>query len=61
MGQFELQRMLGCSNETFDFHPWYLKAKGPIETNDAGTLTITIAGVDRVISMSRAVAQDVAA
>jgi curved DNA-binding protein len=25
---FYLQEMLGCSDETFDFHKWYLKEKG---------------------------------
>lgn len=58
VGQYELQRMLDCSNEAFDFHAWYLKAKGLIETTDAGTLAITIAGVDHVIASSRATAQE---
>ena len=58
VGPYELQRMLECSDEAFDFHAWYLKSKGLIETTDQGTLAITIAGVDHVISTSRAVAQD---
>jgi curved DNA-binding protein len=58
VGAFELQTLLGCSEEAFDFHVWYLKAKGLIETTDAGTLAITIAGVDHVISTSRATARD---
>ena len=58
VGPFELQRMLDCSDEAFDFHAWYLKAKGLVETTDAGTLAITIAGVDHVISTSRGAAQD---
>lgn len=58
MGGYELQAMLGCSDEAFDFHAWYLKAKGLVETTDAGTLAITIAGVDHVISTSRAAAQE---
>jgi curved DNA-binding protein len=58
VGQYELQRMLNCSNEAFDFHAWYLKAKGLVEITDAGTLAITIAGVDHVISTSRTAAQD---
>ena len=58
VGQYELQRMLGCTTEAFDFHAWYLKAKGLIETTDAGSLAITIAGVDHVTSTSRTVAQE---
>jgi curved DNA-binding protein len=58
VGSFELQRMLDCSDEVMDFHSWYLKAKGFVETTDAGTLAITIAGVDHVISTSRSAAQD---
>lgn len=58
MGSYELQRLLECSDEAMDFHSWYLKAKGFVETTDAGTLAITIAGVDHVISSSRSVAQD---
>lgn len=58
VGQFELQRMLDCSDQAFDFHAWYLKAKGLIEITDAGTLAITIAGVDHVINSSRTAAQE---
>lgn len=58
VGQYELQRMLGCTTAAFDFHAWYLKAKGLIETTDAGSLAITIAGVDHVISTSRTMAQE---
>jgi curved DNA-binding protein len=50
--------MLGCTTEAFDFHAWYLKAKGLIETTDAGSLAITIAGVDHVINTSRSMAQE---
>ncbi|MEO6153006.1 MAG: hypothetical protein ABIT09_10835 [Croceibacterium sp.] len=48
-----MQEALNCSDEHFDFHVWYLKAKGFIETTEQGTLAITIQGVDHVISMSR--------
>ena len=50
---FFLQEMLGCSDEHFDFHQWYLKSKGLIETNERGTIAITIEGVDHVIATSR--------
>jgi len=33
---------------------WYLREKGFIETTDNGTLAITVAGVDYVMSTSRA-------
>ncbi len=58
VGPLELQNMLGCTDEAYDFHVWYLKAKGLVETTDQGTLAITIAGVDHVISTSRAMAED---
>lgn len=49
-----VQELLNCSDESFDFHVWYLKAKGFIETTEQGTLAITVQGVDHVISMSQA-------
>jgi curved DNA-binding protein len=55
VGPFTLQEMLNCSDEHFEFHVWYLKAKGLIETTEQGTLAITIEGVDHVISMSRTI------
>ncbi|MBV7266621.1 DnaJ domain-containing protein [Erythrobacter ani] len=51
---FYLQESLGCSDETFEFHSWYLKSKGFIERTEAGTLAITIEGVDHVISFTKA-------
>lgn len=50
---FYVQQMLNCSDETFDFHVWYLKSKGFIEITEQGTLAITVQGVDHVISSSR--------
>jgi curved DNA-binding protein len=55
---FYVQEMLNCSDEHFDFHVWYLKAKGFIEMTEQGTLAITIEGVDHVISMSRTTAAE---
>ena len=49
-----LQEMLGCSEDNFEFHIWYLKSKGFIEHTDQGTWAVTIQGVDHVISTSRA-------
>jgi curved DNA-binding protein len=48
-----IQEMLDCSDDSFEFHVWYLKSKGYIEVTEQGTLAITIDGVDHVISMSR--------
>lgn len=48
-----IQELLGCSDESFDFHAWYLKAKGFIEVTEQGLLAISIQGVDQVISTSR--------
>lgn len=48
-----LQEMLGCSEEHFEFHVWYLKSKGFIEVTEQGTIAVTVQGVDHVISTSR--------
>jgi curved DNA-binding protein len=52
--QYSLQELLGCSDELFAFHVWYLKEKGFIEGTEQGTLAITIQGVDHMIATSRA-------
>ncbi len=53
VGRYYVQQILNCSDEHFEFHVWYLKSKGLIETTEQGTLAITIEGVDHVIAMSR--------
>jgi curved DNA-binding protein len=53
-----LQEMLGCSDDSFEFHVWYLKSKGLLDVTEQGTLAITIQGVDHVISTSRATAAE---
>jgi curved DNA-binding protein len=55
---FFIQEMLGCSDEHFEFHRWYLKAKGYIGITEQGTLEITVEGVDHVIAMSRSKVQE---
>ncbi len=50
---YYVQEMLGCSDENFEFHVWYLKSKRLVDITEHGTLAITIEGVDQVISMSR--------
>lgn len=51
---YHLQKLIDCSDESFEFHIWYLKSKGFIQATEDATLEITIEGVDHVISMSRA-------
>jgi len=58
VGRYHVQQMLNCSDETFEFHLWYLKEKGLILTTEQGTLAITIVGVDHVISLSRTVMKE---
>lgn len=53
LGPWLLQDMLGCSQEEFDFHVWYLRSKGLIESIEDGTIAVTVAGVDHVISTSK--------
>ena len=48
-----LQEKLGCSDDQFEFHIWYLKSKKFLEITEQSTLAITIEGVDHVISTSR--------
>lgn len=58
LGHYIVQQELRCSDDAFDFFVWYLKEKGFIELTEQGTLAITIAGVDHVISTSKAVARE---
>jgi len=53
VGRYYVQQEVDCSDEHFEFHLWYLRSKGLIETTEQGTLAITIEGVDHVISISR--------
>jgi len=48
-----LQEMLDCSEDHFEFHVWYLKSKGLLDTTEEGKLAVTIQGVDHVIATSR--------
>lgn len=51
--EYYIKEFLNCSDDIFEFHIWYLKAKGYVERTEQGTLAITVEGVDHVISMSR--------
>ena len=50
---FYIQELLGCSHDHFEFHKWYLKEKGYIQTTGDGTLAITITGIDHLISVAK--------
>ena len=45
-----LQEQLECSDQEFEFHLWYLRAKGLIDITEQGTLEVTLAGVDHIIA-----------
>jgi curved DNA-binding protein len=49
-----VQETLNCSDDEFEFHVWYLRAKGFVDITEQGTLAITINGVDHVIATSQA-------
>lgn len=53
VSDYLIQEALGCTLEHLEFHRWYLKAKGYIETTQEGTLAITIEGIDHVITQSQ--------
>ena len=50
---FYIKEYLNCSEEIFEFHAWYLKAKGFIERTEQNELAITVEGIDHVIALSR--------
>lgn len=50
---YYIKESLNCSDEIFEFHAWYLKAKGFIERTEQNELAITVEGIDHVISISR--------
>ncbi len=56
-GTYEILRTLECSDESFEFHAWYLKKKGFIEITDDGQYAITVEGVDHVITTSQSAEQ----
>jgi curved DNA-binding protein len=51
IGNIELERMLGVSEEQIRFHLWYLKEKGWTQRLENGQLAITAEGVDRVMEL----------
>lgn len=55
VGAYVLQEHFGCGDDAFEFHVWYLRSKGFLEVTEAGTLAITVDGVDHVISLHQPV------
>lgn len=49
---YYLQKMLDCTDESFDFHMWYLKSKGLIHTSEQNEVEITIEGIDYILTTS---------
>jgi curved DNA-binding protein CbpA len=50
IGEYALERLLGCPPEHLEFHVWYLREKGWIGRTENGHLAITVEGVDRANS-----------
>lgn len=51
VGAYTIQHHFGCEDAAFEFHVWYLKAKGWLEVTEHGTLAITVEGVDHVLAL----------
>jgi curved DNA-binding protein len=58
VGPYTLQEHFRCNDDNFAFHIWYLKSKSFLEVTEAGTLAITVEGVDHVISLHQPRAPD---
>ena len=57
VGSYMLQEFMGCSEDHFEFHMWYLREKGLVDVTEQGTFAITVQGIDHVISLSRQTAE----
>ena len=53
-GAYDILRTLECSDDSFEFHAWYLRKKGYIEQTEDGQYAITVEGVDHVITQAEA-------
>lgn len=53
-GTYDILRTLECSDESFEFHAWYLRKKGFIEHTPDGQYAITVEGVDHVLTAAEA-------
>lgn len=50
IGMLDLERLLDCPEEHMKFHIWYLKENGLLQRLENGTIAITAAGVDHVLT-----------
>lgn len=50
LGAVELERLLDCPEQHLQFHLWYLRESGWIRREEDGSLSITVSGVDQVLS-----------
>jgi curved DNA-binding protein len=58
MGPIHLENILGCPQQHMEFHIWYLKQKGWIETLSNGQLALTADGVDKLGDQDLALRKD---
>ncbi len=58
IGPVHLETILGCPQQHMEFHIWYLKQRGWLETLDNGQLAITANGVDKLGDQDLALRED---
>lgn len=58
MGPVHLETILGCPQQHMEFHIWYLKQRGWIETLSSGQLALTADGVDKLGDQDLALRDD---
>ena len=58
MGPVHLEAILGCPQQHMEFHIWYLKQRGWIETLSSGQLALTADGVDKLGDQDLALRKD---
>jgi curved DNA-binding protein CbpA len=58
IGPVHLEMILGCPQQHIEFHIWYLKQRGWVETLSSGQLAITADGVDKLGDQDLALRKD---
>jgi len=58
VGIVELEKLTGLPERELNFHTWYLKEKGWIQTIETGEFAITARGVDEVVEENLAFKKD---
>lgn len=58
IGPVHLEMILGCPQQHMEFHIWYLKQRGWIETLGSGQLALTADGVDKLGNQDLALRED---